>query len=180
MKNKETKISKFLRHLVSLGVTGAIMYLFPNVIITSLSMLVGVLIGKGIISWTTGIAISTFLGSQTGILLQNGIIALLTYITSNLTLLFSTKVFKKLFKGKKKETVINKEETKVHQNEKIDEVKTTYLENDNILDKKDDIENSKQNLSLEDDYICYEVQNEEQLEVVYTKKIGVHPTYRKK
>ena len=89
-KKEENKIWKWFRHLTSLGVGGAVLFLFPNFVITQLSFLVGILVGKGIISMSLGFAITTFLGSQAGLWLQKGILALLSYIISNLTLKLRT------------------------------------------------------------------------------------------
>ena len=184
-KTKENKIVKFIRHLASLGVTGAIMFLFPNVIITNLSMLVGVLVGKGVISWATGITISTFLGSQLGILLQNGIIAILTFTFSNLTLLLSTKLFGKLKKHPKQKNNNQSQIQTLSEENIIDNVivNEQSLERDIVRTESVQnpvVENSEYVPLFEPEVESHELENENNETVVYTKTLGSHPMYRKK
>lgn len=106
-KAKENKVFKWFRRLASLGVGGALAYLFPNVLITNLSMLVGYLAGKEIITFGTAMAVSTFLGSAAGILVQQAIIGGISYLFSNIILKQGGKLVRKMTsKNKKKDEPI--------------------------------------------------------------------------
>mgnify|MGYP003292495442 CR=1 FL=1 len=101
-KIKESKVFKWFRRLASLGVGGALAYLFPNVLITNLSMLAGYLAGKGIITFGTAMAVSTFLGSAAGILVQQALIGGISYLFSNIILKQGGKLVRKIASKNKK------------------------------------------------------------------------------
>ena len=160
MKKKENKIWKWFRHLTSLGIGGAMLFLFPNFIITQLSFLVGILVGKGIISTALGFTITTFLGSQLGILLQKGLIALLSYLISNISLKLVGKI-PNLFKKKNK-------------NIKNIQYENSYQKNNKNLK----INNIKKENKQED--IIFEKPIIKQEKKQYVKKLGSHPSLRQK
>ena len=158
-KKEENKIWKWFRHLTSLGVGGAVLFLFPNFVITQLSFLVGILVGKGIISMSLGFAITTFLGSQAGLWLQKGILALLSYIISNLTLKLSGK-FVSMFKNNNKEHKIENKTTN-YNSKQFENRKNNSQQINNQIEKNDYLENQTQ-------YTKNKI-----------KKLGTHPSYRK-
>ena len=101
-KNKENKVFKWFRHLASLGVGGALAYLFPHVLLTNLSMLAGYCAGKGLITFATAMTISTFLGSAAGLLVQQALIAGISYLFTNVILKQTGKIVKKITSKEKK------------------------------------------------------------------------------
>lgn len=122
-KNKENKVFKWFRRLASLGVGGALAYLFPNVLITNLSMLAGYLAGKGIISFAAAMATATFLGSAAGILLQQVLIGGISYLFSNVILKQTGKLVKKITSKKHEEPTnvkkVEREITRPKQQERV-------------------------------------------------------------
>lgn len=164
-KNKKNKIFSRIRHILSL-ITGLVVgFIFPNFIITQLSYLVGILAGKGIISFATGFAITTFLGSQAGIWLQKGIIAILSYLTTNITLLLGEKITKAFKKDK-----TNLNETKdIEITKDIDKTDSIELKKENANEKNIKPKKSKEMLIRELELLKEELTSDEEKIKMKTK-----------